>query len=78
VVDATPTSERSSAVATFSIFFDLSQGLGAPALGVVVALADEPAAFAVGALLQLAALGLLRMKVAARAEQAAAALATAA
>ena len=75
VVDATPTEERSSAVATFSIFFDLSQGLGAPALGVVVALAGEPAAFAVGAALQLAALALLRMKVAARAEQAAAALA---
>jgi predicted MFS family arabinose efflux permease len=75
VVDATPTDERSSAVATFSIFFDLSQGLGAPALGVVVALADEPAAFAVGAALQLAALVLLRMKVAARAELAAAALA---
>lgn len=75
VVDATPTDERSSAVATFSIFFDLSQGLGAPALGVVVALADEPAAFAVGATLQLAALLLLRMKVATRAEEAAAALA---
>jgi MFS family permease len=77
VVDATPTDERSSAVATFSIFFDLSQGLGAPALGVVVALADEPAAFAVGALLQLAALALLRLKVAARAEEAAATLAAA-
>jgi MFS family permease len=77
VVDATPTAERSSAVATFSIFFDLSQGLGAPALGVVVALADEPAAFAVGALLQLAALALLRLKVAARAEEAAATLAAA-
>jgi MFS family permease len=78
VVDATPTSERSSAVATFSIFFDLSQGLGAPLLGVVVALADEPAAFAVGAGLQLASLALLRLKVAARAERAAAALAAAA
>ena len=75
VVDATPTTERSSAVATFSIFFDLSQGLGAPALGVVVALADEPAAFAVGAGLQLAALALLRMKVAAQAEEAAGELA---
>jgi MFS family permease len=75
VVDATPAAERSSAVATFSIFFDLSQGLGAPALGVVVALADEPAAFAVGAALQVAAVVLLRMKVAARAEAAAAALA---
>jgi hypothetical protein len=61
-------------VATFSIFFDLSQGIGAPALGVVVALADEPAAFAVGACLQLAALALLRLKVAERAERAAAAL----
>ncbi len=75
VVDATPAAERSSAVATFSIFFDLSQGLGAPALGVVVALADEPAAFAVGAALQLAALALLRLQVAARAQRAAAALA---
>jgi hypothetical protein len=64
-------------VATFSIFFDLSQGVGAPALGVVVALADEPAAFAVGAALQVAAVALLRMKVGARAEAAAAALATA-
>ena len=77
VVDATPAAERSSAVATFSIFFDLSQGLGAPALGVVVALADEPAAFAVGAALQVAAVVLLRMRVGARAEAAAAALATA-
>jgi MFS family permease len=75
VVDATPASERSSAVATFSIFFDLSQGLGAPALGVVVALASEPAAFAVGAALQMAALALLRARVAARAEEAAATLA---
>jgi hypothetical protein len=41
---------------------------------VVVALADEPAAFAVGACLQLAALALLRLKVAERAERAAAAL----
>jgi hypothetical protein len=75
VVDATPAAERSSAVATFSIFFDLSQGLGAPALGVVVALASEPAAFAVGAGLQMAALALLRARVAARAEEAAATLA---
>jgi hypothetical protein len=42
---------------------------------VVVALADEPAAFAVGAALQLAALALLRLQVAARAQRAAAALA---
>lgn len=63
VVDRTPESERSSAVATFSIFFDLSQGLGAPALGLVVAWSGEPAAFAVGAVLQVVALVLLRTKI---------------
>ena len=38
VVDAAPASERSSAIATFTLFFDLSQGLGAPLLGVLVSL----------------------------------------
>jgi predicted MFS family arabinose efflux permease len=41
VVNDAPESERSSAVGTFSLFFDLSQGLGAPLLGVVVALTDS-------------------------------------
>ncbi|HEX4902012.1 MAG TPA: MFS transporter, partial [Acidimicrobiales bacterium] len=36
-VNGAPASERSHAVGTFSLFFDLSQGLGAPALGLAVA-----------------------------------------
>jgi MFS family permease len=45
-----PDHERSQAVGTFSLFFDLSQGVGAPLLGVVVALSSERGAFAVAAL----------------------------
>lgn len=45
VVDAAPDAERSHAIGTFTLFFDLSQGLGAPLLGVAVALFDERAAF---------------------------------
>jgi MFS family permease len=41
VVNEAPESERSQAVGTFSLFFDLSQGLGAPLLGLVVALSDS-------------------------------------
>ncbi len=50
-LDDVPDHERSQAVGTFSLFFDLSQGVGAPLLGVVVALANERSAFAVSALL---------------------------
>ncbi len=45
-----PDHERSQAVGTFSLFFDLSQGVGAPLLGLVVALSAERAAFGVAAL----------------------------
>ena len=41
VMNETPESERSQAVGTFSLFFDLSQGLGAPVLGLVVALSGS-------------------------------------
>ncbi|HVX17121.1 MAG TPA: MFS transporter [Acidimicrobiales bacterium] len=46
-----PDEERSHAVGTFSLFFDLSQGLGAPLLGVLVSVADERAAFGAAAVL---------------------------
>jgi MFS family permease len=40
-----PDHERSQAVGTFSLFFDLSQAVGAPLLGVIVALSGERMAF---------------------------------
>jgi len=55
VVDAAPDVERSQAIATFTLFFDVSQGIGAPVLGAIVALTDNRGAF-VGAAL-LSALG---------------------
>jgi MFS family permease len=45
-----PDHERSQAVGTFSLFFDLSQGVGAPLLGLVVAVTSERGAFAVAGL----------------------------
>ena len=50
-LDGVPDHERSQAVGTFSLFFDLSQGLGAPLLGIVVALSSERGAFAAAALI---------------------------
>lgn len=64
VVDAAPASERSHAVATFTLFFDVSQGLGAAGLGLLVALAGERAAFAASALLAALAVVILRRWVA--------------
>jgi MFS family permease len=49
-LEGVPDHERSQAVGTFSLFFDLAQGVGAPVLGVVVALTSERGAFAVAAL----------------------------
>jgi MFS family permease len=49
-LDEVPDHERSQAVGTFSLFFDLSQGVGAPLLGLVVALTSERGAFAASAL----------------------------
>jgi MFS family permease len=51
VLEDVPEHERSQAVGTFSLFFDLSQGIGAPILGLVVALSNERGAFFVAALL---------------------------
>lgn len=57
VVNGAPEVERSQAIATFTLFFDLSQGLGAPLLGTVVALSGNRGAFAVAGL--LSALGFI-------------------
>ena len=56
VIDAAPDRERSSAVATFSIFFDLSQGVGLFVLGPIVSVGGEPAAFATASVLSASAL----------------------
>jgi predicted MFS family arabinose efflux permease len=60
VIDGAPPEERSQAVATFSVFFDLSQGLGAPLLGTVVAIGGERWAFVTAGLLSAAAFAIHR------------------
>jgi predicted MFS family arabinose efflux permease len=49
-VAGVPEDQRSQAVGTFSLFFDLANGLGAPMLGLVVALSSYRGAFFVSAL----------------------------
>lgn len=56
VIEDAADDERSSAIATFSIFFDLSQGIGLFVLGGVVAVGGERSAFAVAAALSATAL----------------------
>ncbi len=56
-VNQAPSAERSHAVGTFGLFFDIAQGLGAPVLGIVVTLfGTERAAFVAGAIVALAGL----------------------
>ena len=56
-VNNAPAAERSHAVGTFSLFFDLSQGLGAPVLGILVTIFDaERAAFVGGAVMAVGGL----------------------
>lgn len=63
---AVPEEERSRAVGTFSIFFDLAGGVGVPLLGLVVSGAGIRWAFAVGGACGLLALVVLRRTVGAR------------
>lgn len=63
VVNRAPAAERSHAVGTFSLFFDLSQGVGAPLLGVAVEVfGTDRAAFVVGAIVAVAGLVLARAR----------------
>ncbi|WP_436792921.1 MFS transporter [Actinospongicola halichondriae] len=62
-VNGAPAEERSHAVGTFSLFFDLSQGLGAPLLGILVTVFGvEQAAFVGGAVMAIAGLVLANTK----------------
>lgn len=62
-VDRAPDHQRSHAVATFSLFFDLSQGIGAPLLGIfVVVSGTNRAAFVAGAAIALAGLVMARIR----------------
>jgi predicted MFS family arabinose efflux permease len=60
VVEGAPESERSQAIATFTLAFDISAGLGAFALGVVVSLSSERWAFGVAGVLSFVGLLLVR------------------
>ena len=63
VIEQAPDNERSHAVGTFSLFFDLSQGVGAPLLGVFVTLTGtDRAAFAVGSAVALVGIVVARIR----------------
>jgi len=53
VVDGIEENRRGAALGTFTAFFDIGLGLGAPLAGAVAALAGLPAAFAAAALLSI-------------------------
>ena len=61
-----PDSERATATSTFTMFFEISGGIGGPLLGVTAALAGVRASFAVSAASALVGLALLRTLVAGR------------
>jgi MFS family permease len=56
VMAAAPEDERTHAVGTFSVFFDLSQGFGATLVGAVVSLSSERGGFAAAGALAVAGL----------------------
>lgn len=57
LVGATPASERNQAVATFMMFFDVAQGVGAALVGAVVSLSSQRGGFVFAGLCALAGLG---------------------
>ncbi len=57
VVDTAPDAERSHAVGSFSMFFDLAFGIGGPLIGIVADATDRPTGFLVAA--AIAAIGLV-------------------
>ena len=63
VLDRVPEERRGVAMGTFTAFFDLGVGLGAPATGLAAAIGGYPAAFAVAA---VAALGTIAVAMALR------------
>ena len=56
VMATAPEDERTHAVGTFSVFFDLSQGFGATIVGAVVSLSTERGGFAAAGVLGAAGL----------------------
>ena len=57
VMAAAPADERSHAVGTFSLFFDLAQGFGAAIVGLVVSLSNERGGFAAAGVLAIVGIG---------------------
>ncbi len=53
--------ERARVVATFTMFFDISNGIGGLVMGAAAALTSESGTFAVGAVMALAGLGAMRI-----------------
>ncbi len=56
VVDTAPEAERSHAIGSFSMFFDLAFGIGGPLIGVVADATDRPTGFLVAAAITAVAL----------------------
>lgn len=65
-VNNAPDNERSSAVATFTMFFEVATALGGAVLGVVAAFSSYSGAFAVAALFSLTGFAVLRLHLAPR------------
>jgi len=56
VVDTAPDEERSHAIGSFSMFFDLAFGIGGPTIGIVADATDRPTGFLVAAVIATVAL----------------------